>query len=193
MYNFNEDLQAGLHKEANIIRLVGTGQIRKATRQEERKGIDFIVSGNKQKQITIQVKCDNVAAQTGNIFLELVDVWINDSRYKDIIKDHRQPGWVVTCKADWIFYAVPLLNRVWIMRPDDVRAYVDDMNEMLKQKRRRFLKQPNLFQLASGQWVQYQAMGLAVPLEEIYNLKVATCVHTLTSYNLQKWVQAQIT
>jgi hypothetical protein len=80
---------------------------------------------------------------TGNVFLETVSV---DTENK--------PGWVYTCKADYIFYAALLNGEILIMLPNKLRAEIEAL-------KRRF----RTVKTSKGQNETYNTHGVIVPLE----------------------------
>lgn len=80
---------------------------------------------------------------TGNLFLETVSV---DTAQK--------PGWVYTCRADFIFYATVLNGFILVFRPERLRAEI----ESLKQQFRTAVTSGN-------QNDGYNTHGVLVPLE----------------------------
>lgn len=79
---------------------------------------------------------------TGNIFLETVSV--------DTAK---KPGWVFTCKADFIFYAALLNHEILVFQPDSLR-------EKIYELRSRFRE----VMTAHDQNAGYNTAGVVVPL-----------------------------
>lgn len=79
---------------------------------------------------------------TGNVFLETISV---DSE--------GIPGWVYTCRADYIFYAALLNHEILIFEPDDLRAKIDMLKTMFREVR-----------TSKGQNDGYDTHGVIVPL-----------------------------
>jgi len=79
---------------------------------------------------------------TGNIFLETVSV--------DTTKT---PGWVFTCKADWIVYACLLNHKLLWFKPDTLRIKITQMQQ----------RYPTVF-TGKGQNKNYKTHGVIVPL-----------------------------
>jgi hypothetical protein len=116
--------------------------IRRATREEQRRGIDRIFTRySDQKQFKIEYKADKTAARTGNAFVETVSV---DTAEK--------PGWAVSCQSDYIFYYIVGPGPLYILRPADIRDRLGRW--ATKYPERRI---PNR---------RYHTVGLLVPLDE---------------------------
>jgi hypothetical protein len=79
---------------------------------------------------------------TGNVFLETISV---DST--------GAPGWVYTCKADWIVYAALLNSKLLWFLPDTLRGRIEEL-------KRRF----RTVKTGKGQNVGYDTHGVIVPL-----------------------------
>lgn len=79
---------------------------------------------------------------TGNIFLETVSV---DTENK--------PGWVYTCKANYIMYAALLNKQILVFLPDALRAAIEDL-------KRKFREVPT----SKGQNATYKTWGVIVPM-----------------------------
>ncbi|MFA5377849.1 MAG: hypothetical protein WC455_19015 [Dehalococcoidia bacterium] len=69
----------------------------------------------------VEYKSGIQTAFTGNIFLETISV---DTQNK--------PGWVYTCKADYIFYAALLNGKILIFVPSDLRARIEALKRSFK-------------------------------------------------------------
>jgi hypothetical protein len=83
-----------------------------ASSTEQRRGIDLHVRGAAGEWTTVQVKACERAQDTGNMFVEVVqiDTW-------------GDPGWVWTCSAEWLAYWVPATGDCLWFRPDGLRAH----------------------------------------------------------------------
>lgn len=79
---------------------------------------------------------------TGNVFLETISV---DTLAK--------PGWVYTCRADFIFYATLLNGEILIMKPTKLRAEIEGLKTKFRQVR-----------TCKGQNETYNTHGVLVPL-----------------------------
>lgn len=73
------------------------------------------------KRFLIEYKSGVQTYYTGNVFLETISV---DTQNK--------PGWVYTCKADYIFYATLLNGKIIIFQPDDLRARIEALKQTFK-------------------------------------------------------------
>lgn len=80
---------------------------------------------------------------SGNIFLETISV--------DATKT---PGWVYTCRADYIFYAALLNKKILVMRPDWLRRRIETLKSM-------FVTEVT----SHKQNADYNTHGVAVPLD----------------------------
>ena len=104
----------------------------------------------------VEYKSGLQTAHTGNVFLETISV---DTAHK--------PGWVYTCRADFIFYAALLNGKILIFRPNRLRAQIDAL-------RRQFREVATCHHQNDG----YQTHGLVIPLafaEEHLASKVLPC------------------
>lgn len=119
-------------------------QIVPTTAHEERKlclgDRHFAKDGN---TLLVEYKSGIQTYYTGNVFLETISV---DSANK--------PGWVYTCKADYILYATLLNEKILVFKPDKLRAVI----EMLKTKFREV-------KTSNNQNDGYDTHGVIVPLE----------------------------
>lgn len=92
--------------------------------------------------LLIEYKSGIQTAVTGNVFLETISVDTAD-----------KPGWVYTCKADYIFYGALDNQKILIFRPDTLR---ERMTEMAGRYR--------TVSTSKGQNVGYRTHGVIVPL-----------------------------
>ena len=95
------------------------------------------------KKFFIEYKSGIQTFYTGNIFLETISV---DTQSK--------PGWVYTCKADYIFYAALLNHKILIFRPGKLRAEIVDLKTKFKEVKTN-----------KGQNNGYNTYGIIVPLD----------------------------
>jgi len=149
IFDFNTQLKQGFEGEAEIIaHLTAQGwHCTKSTRDQERQGIDLITArGNESR--TIEIKSDRRASQTGNAFIETVSVL----KGAEIIKK----GWTYTCKADFLFYYLPLDLIAYVYQPSILQTYTD----FWIKKNYRKVSVPN-----KG----YITQGILVPLWELEN------------------------
>ena len=91
---------------------------------------------------TIEYKSGLQTGHTGNIFLETISVDTAD-----------KPGWVYTCKADYIFYAALLNGKILVFIPSDLRARVVALKATFRE-----------VPTSSNQNDGYRTWGLIVPL-----------------------------
>lgn len=94
------------------------------------------------KQFFIEYKCDDSASRTGNLFFETVSV---DSANK--------PGWVFTCRADFILCIIPTNQEILVYRPVKLRAAIEELKS----------KFPTV--TTKSQNPGYKTHGVIVPLE----------------------------
>ena len=80
---------------------------------------------------------------TGNIFLETISVDTSN-----------RPGWIYTCKADFIFYACLLNQKILVFRPDKLRAEIDILKSKFQEVK-----------TGKGQNKGYNTYGVIVPLD----------------------------
>lgn len=80
---------------------------------------------------------------TGNVFFETVSV---DTAEK--------PGWVYTCKADYICYAALLNQKLLIFVPETLREHIEDLKTKFR-----------TVSTNKGQNATYRTHGVLVPLE----------------------------
>ena len=70
----------------------------------------------KGRRLAVEYKSGIQTYYTGNVFLETVSV---DAKSK--------PGWVYTCKADYLFYATLLNGKILVMIPDKLRERIETL------------------------------------------------------------------
>lgn len=80
---------------------------------------------------------------TGNVFLETISVDTGN----------KKPGWVYTCRADFVYYACLLNGKILVFLPDDLRAVIETL-------KLSFREVPT----GKGQNQGYNTHGLIVPL-----------------------------
>lgn len=98
-------------------------RIRKTTPHEERAlclGDRKFSQGDEFE--FVEYKSGNQTHYTGNIFLETISV---DAPCK--------PGWVYTCRADVIYYAILLSRKILVFRPSKLRAEIADLKTKFKE------------------------------------------------------------
>lgn len=86
--------------------------IEELTLDQERAGLGDRRFTNKQtgKSLLVEYKSDESATRTGNAFIETISV---DTANK--------PGWAYTCRADYLFYYLPLDKLIYVLRPVTIR------------------------------------------------------------------------
>lgn len=95
------------------------------------------------KKFFVEYKSGIQTFYTQNIFLETVSV---DNPCK--------PGWVYTCRADYIFYAALLNHRILVFRPGKLRAEIAELKTKFKETK-----------TGKGQNETYNTYGVIVPLD----------------------------
>lgn len=122
--------------------------IRPATRQQQRVGIDRIFTRRTDgREWAIEYKADKTAGRTGNAFVETVSV---DTANK--------PGWALTCTADFILYYIVGIGPLYILRPKDIKAKMQEWQRRYPERR-----------IPNG---TYHTVGILVPLDEFERLAV---------------------
>lgn len=128
--------------------------IEPATLDEDRRlGVDrWFTSRETGQRFGVQYKADSRAGETGNAFVETVS---NDRT--------GTPGWVHTCKADYILYYIVGWELVYVLEPAELR--------------RRLYGWKARYREVTVANKGYQTHGLLVPLDELEK-----CAHvTVTS------------
>lgn len=115
-YDFAESFNRGKRGEDILdTYFANRFDIRAATMDQERIGIDRIFTNRLGRQLTVQYKTDRTAGRTGNMFIETVSV------------DYPpKAGWVFSCTADWLIYYVPGWATAYVVRPAALKAIVRD-------------------------------------------------------------------
>lgn len=92
-------------------------EIRRATMDEQRHGIDRFLTHRETREIfSVDYKADSWAARTGQAFIETVSVDPGPTG------GERRDGWAVTSQAEFIFYYLPQKRRLYILRMVEIRA-----------------------------------------------------------------------
>jgi hypothetical protein len=120
--------------------------IRPTTPQEERVlCLGDRIYKNKQsgKTFFVEYKSGKQTFVTHNIFLETISV---DTPCK--------PGWVYTCRANYIFYAALLNRKILVFRPGKLRAEIADLKTKFREVK-----------TGKGQNEGYNTHGVIVPLD----------------------------
>lgn len=99
----------------------------------------FTKSGN---SFFVEYKSGIQTYYTGNVFLETISV---DSL--------EIPGWVYTCKADWILYATLLNGKILVFKPDVLRQKIEELKKKFR-----------VVKTSKGQNQGYDTHGVIVPL-----------------------------
>lgn len=106
MYRFDQQLAAGEQGEAYLDGFfMAWFTIRRASRDEQRQGIDRWFEDATGRRLSIEYKTDSTAARTGNAFIETVSV---DTAHK--------PGWIHTSRADMLIYYIPPDGLIYALR-----------------------------------------------------------------------------
>lgn len=106
IYDMSTQLARGEEAERLLDRhFADRFEIRDATRQQQRQGIDRIfIRYTTLRPYQIEYKTDWAASRTGNAFIETVSV---DT--KNI------PGWAYTSRSQWLIYYLPPQQRILIL------------------------------------------------------------------------------
>ena len=143
---FRRSLAYGKKHEATLDTFFGRNwTITPLTLNQERAGLgdrQFCRDGDKY---LIEYKSDETASRTGNAFIETVSVDTTD-----------KPGWAITCKADFIFYYLPLDNLIYVISPETIRAN-------LKLWQNKYQTVPT----GKGKNDGYRTWGIKLPLYEL--------------------------
>lgn len=85
-------------------------------RDDQSLGIDAIYENKKTGDtFTVEVKTDEVAGRTGNVFMEVVSV------------DHPiRAGWLWTCRADKLLDWLPVQRQLLIFEPHQLQTNIRD-------------------------------------------------------------------
>ena len=82
----------------------------------------------KQKLRKIEIKTDEMAARTGNFFVEKSIHYLKDIHDEDgnliYEKGQIRQGWLYTSKADWFFWYVPENKKIYACSAKQLRGYV---------------------------------------------------------------------
>lgn len=70
----------------------------------------------------VEYKSGNQSAYTNNIFLETISV-----------STPCAPGWVYTCQARYIIYAILLSHKLLVFRPEKLRAEIADLKTKFRE------------------------------------------------------------
>lgn len=126
--------------------LCGQGfSIRQTTPHEER----VLCLGDREftragRSFFVEYKSGIQTFYTGNVFLETISVDTGN----------KKPGWVYTCRADFIYYACLLNGKILVFLPDHLRAVIEGL-------KLKFREVPT----GKGQNSGYNTHGLIIPLD----------------------------
>ena len=106
IYDFNTQLQQGQQAERSLdLILEITFQIQPANREQQRRGIDRLLTHRETGQRwRAEYKADHQAHTTGNAFVETISV------DRDL-----KLGWAITSEADLLFYFIPESGLIYIL------------------------------------------------------------------------------
>lgn len=117
VYDFVEQLERGQHWEGVLDEYFGRWyNIREATRDEQRKGIDrwFHPGDADGPMWAVEYKADDKTSKTGNVFVETMS-----------IVERNKPGWAWKSEADMLVYlAIP--DTLYIVPMGDVRKRIPE-------------------------------------------------------------------
>lgn len=117
-------------------------EIRPATRQEQRRGIDRIFTHHQTgKRLAVEYKTDYRASETGNAFVETISV---DTAGK--------AGWAYSSQANYLMYYIPGDGLIYVLAL-----------ETLRQQLPRWLEK---YPLRAAQNERYATHGVLVPLHK---------------------------
>lgn len=119
--------------------------IRAATREQERQGIDRIFRRHDGAELSVQYKTDFKAGRTGNVFIETVS--------GDAIG---RAGWAFTCQADRLIIYIPDWSRAYVLTPALVASHVHEWK--------------NRYRIRVSENDGYHTYGVLVPVSEIEQL-----------------------
>ena len=97
MHEFSQSLLIGQKGErafAEHVRSCGR-QVSPATSDDQRKGIDCYVQSATGDWVTVEVKTDEAATRTGNVFVEIVS-----NATRGVL------GWAYTSQAQWLAFVI---------------------------------------------------------------------------------------
>lgn len=114
IHDFDVRYEEGMRGEAFLDEYFSrTYEIREATRDEQRRGIDrFFIRREAQdsKVLAIEYKTDKVASSTGNVFIEIVSV-----------DRHGKSGWAYKSEADYLMYYLPEEDLIYMYEMETIR------------------------------------------------------------------------
>lgn len=141
---FTADLQRGKVAEQRVVALfVDDFNVEPATTAEDRAGVDYWF-GRGGIRIGVQIKADDVAARTKNLFIETVSVDATAA-----------PGWALTPKADVLLYLVQPNNLLHIIPMRFIESHLGRWRQVYSERATRD-------ELNNG----YRTRGVCVPVAE---------------------------
>lgn len=156
IYDFDQSLAKGkLGEDAVLKYLSSHSAFRPATWADERAGIDAWLE-TKAGEYPIQIKTDDVAARTGNAFIEYCHIFHHDGLWLDT-------GWLQKCEAFRLAYYTPThtadepswRNILWL---DPLK---------LRFAAREWFCNPKKYPTRGAVNKDYTTWGLLVPLSEL--------------------------
>ncbi len=143
IYDFKTQLDKGQKAEQLIDALLEANfRIERATREQQRQGIDRILTHWQTGQLwRAEYKADLRAKNTGNAFVETISV------DRDL-----KLGWAITSEADLLFYYIPGDGLIYILRFEALRMNLP-----------RWIRR---YPLRTIQNRGYATHGILVPLHE---------------------------
>jgi hypothetical protein len=148
MTKFTETPQwkSGMTVEAYLDRFFrsrGWGVSRTTPHQERVECLGDRIYVMEDDSYFVEYKSGIQTGATGNVFLETISV---DTQNK--------PGWVYTCKADYIFYAALLNGQILVFEPATLRSVIESLKQQFR-----------TVKTGKGQNKGYNTHGVIVPLE----------------------------
>jgi hypothetical protein len=97
-YDFDRQLAEGRSGEEFLDRFFSARghAVRPASADEQRQGIDRVITAPDGRVMKVEYKTDFIAARTGNAFIETISV---DARAR--------MGWALTAQCDYLIYYIP--------------------------------------------------------------------------------------
>ena len=145
MHEWVDSLARGKVGEAELDTVMSQWfDIEDSSEEEDRKlGIDrWLTPKAYPNRFSVQYKTDDMAATTGNAFIEVVS---SDNR--------RTPGWSLTCHAKVILYYVPPCRTVYWFAPGFIRMWLPYWT--------------TVYPMRSAQNNGYETRGLLVPIHVV--------------------------
>lgn len=142
MYRFGEQKRKGAEVEKLLDAWFGRTydfEVRPATPEQQRQGIDRVFIGKDGKSVTVEYKADWTAHTSGNAFIE---VGVSDG-----------PGWALNSQADLILYYLPQRREGYWLTPRHLRRM---LTERWQGYPRKIVHNP-----------RYIVTGVLVPLDEL--------------------------